>query len=285
MKWWTLIGGAVTLTIVAAMAEEQLGPRGWLTDGPPAATRADTPRDPARDTLFADWRFEVGERHEFRIRVGPLRFGRAVFSVEGKEEVRGEATHRLVLHVEGKAPFFSVDNEETSWVKTHPALETLRFRQVLEEGGDRADRIYEIFPETRSYHRLEWDEEREEHVLVEQREGVVPPDALDEPAQIYLLRLLKTVEPGLTYRMERHFLPEGNPTTLRVVGRDRVRVPAGTFDVWVLQPSIPESELFRPEQDARLYMTTDSTRKIVQIETRVRGMPFTLYLDEYEPGG
>lgn len=252
-------------------------------ESPADATEADTLRVAAPDTLFTDWRFEVGERHEYRIRVGPLRFGQGMFFVEGKEEVRGDTTYRLVLRVQGKVPFFlSVTNEYTSWVRTRPALETLKFRQISGENGDR---VYEVFPETRSYRRLERDEESGDHVLVEEREGVVPPNALDEPAQIYLLRLLKTVEAGHTYQMEKHFLPEMNPTTLRVVGRERVRVPAGTYDVWVLHPSIPKSDLFSPEQDARVYMTTDSTRKIVQIESRVMGRPFTLYLDEYESGG
>lgn len=254
-------------------------------EAPADATRADTLQDATQDASFADWRFEVGETHEYMVRVGPIRFGQAVFSIEAEEEVRGEATQRLALRVEGKVPLFRVDNEETSWVKTRPALETLKFHQVLKEGRQRVDRIYEIYPDTRSYQRLDWDDETEEHVLVERREGVVPPEALDEPAQIYLLRLLENIEPGYTYRLDKNFLAEKNPTTLRVVGRDRVRVPAGSFDVWVLHPSIPESDLFSPDQNARLYMSADSTRKIVQLETRVRGMPFTLYLNDYEPGG
>lgn len=252
-------------------------------EAPTDTTEADTLQDPARDTLFTDWHFKVGERHEYRIKVGPLRFGQGVFFVEGKEVLRGDTTYRLVLRVQGKVPFFlSVTNEYTSWVKTRPALETLKFHEVTGEDGDH---VYKVFPETRSYRRLEWNEETGKHVLVEEREGVVPPNALDEPAQIYLLRLLKTIEPGHTYQMDKHFVPEKNPTTLRVVGRDRVRVPAGTFDVWVLHPSIPKSDLFSPEQDARVYMTADSIRKIVQIESRVRGRPFTLYLNEYESGG
>lgn len=252
-------------------------------EAPADRSQADTLQEPAPDSLFADWRFEVGERHEYRIKVGPLRFGQGEFLVDGKEEVRGDTTFRLVLRVQGKVPFFlSVHNEQTSWVKTQPALETLKFREVSEKAGDH---VYEIYPETRSYHRLERDEETGDHVLVEEREGVVPLNPLDEPAQIYLLRLLKSVEPGHTYHLDRHFLPEKNPTTIRIVGRDRVQVPAGTFDVWILHPSIPESELFSPEQDARLYMSTDKTRKIIQIETRVKGRPLALYLDDYEPGG
>jgi len=271
-------------SMLALLGLVQADPVGKEREAPAASSRAQAAPVPA-DTFFADWRFEVGESHEYRIRVGPLRFGTAEFSVAGREDVRGESTHRLVLRIRGKVPFVSVDNEETSWVTTRPALETLRFHQNLVEGRDRENRLYEIFPESRSYSRLEWDEGAREHVLVERHEGVVPPNALDEPAQIYLLRLLKEVEPGRTYRLDRNFLPEKNPTTLRVVGRDRVRVPAGSFDVWVLHPSIPESELFGPEQDARLYMTTDTTRKIVQIETRVRGRAFTLYLTDYDAGG
>ncbi|MFQ5529223.1 MAG: DUF3108 domain-containing protein [Gemmatimonadota bacterium] len=194
----------------------------------------------------------VGERMEYRVRLGRLRLGQAALAVEAQEDVAGTSAYRVALDVEIGAPMLKFEDRLVSWIAPEPFRSVAFERKDSEvEGGRR---------------RYDFDD-----------------DVLDELAALYLMRTLPLAQ-GTTYEFDRYFAPDGNPLTFRVVGHESVRVPAGRFETIVVEPIIPALSAFRAEADARLYVTNDERRVLVQIETRTKAGRLILYMTEYEEG-
>jgi len=194
----------------------------------------------------------LGERIEYRVRIGRLRLGQAALAVEAREDVAGTPAYRVALDVEIGAPLLRFEDRLVSWIALQP-FRSMAFEQrdSQAEGGRR---------------RHDFDD-----------------NVLDEVAALYLMRSLPLIE-GATYEFDQYFTPEGNPLIFRVVRRESVRVPAGRFKTIVVEPVIPALSVFRKEAKARLYVTDDERRILVQIETRTKAGRLTLYMTKYEEG-
>ena len=112
----------------------------------------------------------------------------------------------------------------------------------------------------------------------------MPEDAIDEIAFLFLVRTL-LLEPGdEEVGMERYFKPHSNPIVVRVVGREEIRVPAGRFQTIVVEPIIPELEVFGKDRKPRVWISDDERRIIVKVQTSARVGPVALNLTDYEEG-
>lgn len=217
------------------------------------ATAQYSPEPLATDAVVSDRSgLVVGERMEYGVRLGRLRLGTATLAVEALEDVGGIPAYRVALEVNIGAAMLKVEDRLVSWIAPQP-LRSLAFekRDTSTESGRR---------------RYNFDH-----------------DVLDELAALFLLRTLP-LQPGATFETDRYFSPAGNPITFRVVGRKKVRVPAGRFETIVIEPVIPALPAFRADAGARIYVTDDERRVIVQMETRTKVGKLTLYLTEYEAG-
>ena len=201
--------------------------------------------------------FEVGERLEYDAKVGPFRVGSGHMEVVGLEDVRGRDALRVNFRVSGRALGFKVRDVMDSWIDPR-TLSSVRFRQELLEGSKTRNRAYEIFPE-----RATWAEEGKP-----EERGVSRP--LDDGAFFYYVRTLP-LEVGHTYTLANYFRPDRNPVTVRVLGIERVKVPAGTFEAIVVQPSIKTRGLLSESAGTRLWLSNDSRRILLKMES---GLPF-----------
>ena len=109
----------------------------------------------------------------------------------------------------------------------------------------------------------------------------MPPGALDEISYLYLIRTLP-LELGRTYEFDRYFEEDGNPVVVEVLRRERVRVPAGTFDTIVLRPIIQTDGLFGEDGQAEVFISDDDRRLVVQIKSRMKRGRVNMYLREFE---
>jgi hypothetical protein len=209
-----------------------------------------------------------------------LRLGQGVLAVEGVEEVEGVPVYRVSLKVEIKAPFISLVDRETSWLAIDP-IRSLAFERHRRE-GNREQRLRFRFDQVAQRYAPEvWDEGSGQFrdAADQNSGGPIPAGAIDEIAALYLLRTL-SLEPGAVHRVDRYFEPSGNPIVFRVVGKEKVRVPAGKFEVAVVEPDIPSLSPFRASSEPRLYITDDARRLIVKITTRTKAGTLTFYLKD-----
>ena len=212
-------------------------------------------QDPAyaRQLPFAD-----GERHEFAVRFGVLPAGRATLSVLGTEDVRGTDALRLEMNVNGGVPGARVRNRFTSWVEPRP-FRSLRFHQEMDELGTERSRQYDIHGGAGFSVLHHEDGERED----------VPTSLpLDDVSFIYFARTLP-LEVGDRYVLPRYFRDSGNPVVIEVVRRERVSVPAATYDAIVIRPHFQSSGLFGEGGEAEVYLSDDWSRVVVRVTSRV----------------
>lgn len=236
-------------------------------------------------SAFAErWPFAVGERAEYDVTFGPVRVGRGLLEVEAVDTVRRTPSYRLAFEIEGGPFFYKIDDRTVSWLATEP-YRSLRFEQILHEGGYERHRRYELDHEAGTATREDWDDELDAYrAHATERDVPIPAGALDEIAYLFLIRTLP-LEVGRTYSFEDYFEEDGNPVVIRVLRRERVRVRAGTFETVVVRPIIQTDGLFGEGGEGELYISDDDRRVIVMLKTRMGMGQFTMYLRDFDPGG
>ncbi len=231
-----------------------------------------------------EWPFAVGEELQYDVTWGPVTVGRAAFRVEALETLRGVPTFRLAMELKGGIPLYRIDDRTVSWLAVEP-YRSLRFEQVLRQGGYRRHRRWELDHETLTRAREDWDEEIEEYrPNPRQKDIPIPFGALDEVDYLFLVRTLPLTV-GHTYRFERYFEDDGNPVIIQVLRRERVRVRAGTFETIVVRPIIQTDGMFSEDGEAEVYISDDESRLIVQLKTKMATGTINMFLREYDPGG
>lgn len=212
--------------------------------------------------------FGVGERATYSVHFGRLRVGVGAMEIVGLDTVRGEETLHIRFTVRGGTFFYSVDDVMESWFEPR-TLRSLRFTQELHEGRRHRTRRFDFFADSRTF----------------LQEGKQPmpsvADPLDEASFFYFVRTQPLVV-GESYEFHRYFRPTANPVRLRVLRRERLRVPAGTFDAIVVQPIIRTSGIFSEGGRAELWLSDDSTRVVLQVKSQLSFGSLNLYLTSYQ---
>ena len=199
----------------------------------------------------------VGERLEYDVQFGKLRVGRGSMEVRETVDVRGREAWHTVFSIRGGIPFFRVDDRLESWIDTQ-TFTSLRFAQQTNEGRYHRERHIELFPE-RGTMLERGDDAREEPTVGE---------PLDEGALLYYLRTLP-LHVGDRYSLDRYFRPDRNPVLLEVVRRERIHVPAGTFETIVIRPTIKSSGIFAENGRAEIWVTDDERHLMVQMTAKL----------------
>lgn len=233
---------------------------------------------PARATTSAERAavpFGVGERSNYEVRFGSLRVGSGTMEVVGTETVRGRDAYHTVFRVRGGTFFYKVDDRFESWMDTR-SLASLRHVQDQQEGSKDRERHYEIFPERETYVELL----KNKGQTPEEKPSVKQP--LDDGSFVYFIRTVPLTV-GETYEFHRYFRPDRNPVRLRVLRRERVTVPAGTFNAIVVQPSIKTKGIFSENGQAQIWFSDDAQRVMLQMKTKLSFGSLNLYLTSHRP--
>lgn len=216
--------------------------------------------------------FSVGERFDYSAKLGILKLGSAMIQVEGVDTVRGEPAWHFKYTLDGGNALFKISSALESWTSVRE-FHTLRFRRDSKENNKRYLRDYSVFGDSGYYRQSQAT-----------ATAPTPKDPLDDASILYFVRTTP-LEVGRTYTFARHFMPELNPFTLRVIKRESMELPDGTkVDCLVVNPVVGEDGLFGKRAEALLWITADARRIPVQIKTRQRFGPITLRLERMTRG-
>jgi hypothetical protein len=213
--------------------------------------------------------FAVGERLVYDVKFGAIKVGRGSMEVLDTVSLRGRSAWHTRFRVKGGIPFYRVDDVLESWIDREE-FNSLRFVQDFEEGGKNRERRYEIFPERAVF---------QENDKVEESSVSQP---LDDGSFLYFIRTIP-LEVGQTYQFDRYFRPDRNPVIVKVLGRETITVPAGTFHTLVLQPVIKSKGIFSENGQARIWLSDDANRIMVQMKSRTKIGSLNLYLQSHRP--
>lgn len=212
--------------------------------------------------------FGVGEHAEYQVKFGFFSVGRGSMRVLGIDTVRGRETWHIDFRVRGGVPGFRVNDRMESWISTQ-TFASLRFHQQLDQGNYERERRFEIYPGSTYV-----EDEREPQPTVEM--------PLDDGSFLYFIRTIP-LEVGQEYVFERYFRPDRNPVRIQVLRKERIRVPAGTFETIVIRPIIKARGIFSEDGKAEIWLTDDDRRLMVQMKSDMKIGSLNLYLRSYAP--
>lgn len=199
--------------------------------------------------------FGTGESLVYR--VSSVRFGgigSGTMRVVGWEEIRGRSTYQVEFELQGKVGPFTIEDRTRSWFD--PVGPTsLRFEKRERHPLATKSEAIELYP-TES--RWSAEDGRSGKLLTE--------NPLDELSFIYLVRMI-AMEVDAEVSLTRHYEEERNPVKLRLVGRERLPLPAGVFPVRIVEMQVRDGKRFNGSGVIRLYLTDDDKRYPVRIET------------------
>ena len=178
------------------------------------------------------------------------------------------------MGMSGGIPFARVEDSFQSWIDLR-SLVSRRFIKDQKEAGYEKYQHFEFFPEERRFERGDNDET-----------GILPTSLpLDDISFVYFVRSLP-LEVGREYTLHRYFQESGNPVVIRVLRKDTVEVPAGTFNTIVVQPIIRTSGLWSEGGEAEIHFSDDEDRFVVYMKADVPNFPgsLSLHLREIQRG-
>jgi hypothetical protein len=220
--------------------------------------------------------FAVGEEMTYRmearwffVRGG----GTASLRVEAIDTIHGFPAYRLALRMRGGIAVFRVNDLQRSWLDVH-GLFARRFEQKLDQTTYSRDRTYDFLPDRMRY----------VNIANPTDSGMLAtPRPLDDVSFIYFVRTLP-LHVGDEYTESRYFRSDGNPVTVRVLRRERITVPAGTFDAIVVRPIIRTDGLFSEGGEAEVWLSDDDRRLLLRLRARVRIATLTMELQSFDAG-
>ena len=213
--------------------------------------------------------FTVGERLVYGARYGPFSVGTATMQVAGVDTVRGVETVHFVFLIDGGALWYHIHQNLESWVGRHD-FHSRRFLNQTEEKGKSWERKFDIYPDSGFYREAG-------------RDTTMPTvaDPLDDAAFLYWIRTVR-LEVGKRYEFNRYFRPERNPVIVEVLKREKVGAAGRKWNTIVVRPRIPNGGgIFAEKADARMWLSDDSVRVMIALQSNFSFGQVTLKLKEY----
>ena len=211
----------------------------------------------ARAQEHAALPFAVGERLVYAGRARGVG-GHGAMWIDGPVSVRGVET--MELHFDFAARFgpVSVSQKTTSWLDPS-RMAALRFSKQERNPIVRHSETFELYPDERRWEGSDGDG------------GGSPTDApLDELSFIYFIRTLPLLSDS-ALSFTRHFDVVRSPTTVRILGREQITTPAGTFSTIIVEMRVRDSKHYKGEGSIRLAITDDRCRLPVRIDSDIPG--------------
>ena len=218
-------------------------------------------------------RMAAGERASYELRLAGRGVGSGSLEVLGTEQIAGHTTLHTRLQVSGGVLFARVDDKFDSWIDPQ-GLFSRRFVQDQKELTKKRYREYHLAPESKTYRQADSGEE-----------GELPTsEPLDDVSFLFYARTLP-LRVGDVDTIPRYF-KAGHDVILRVLRKERVTVPAGTFETIVVQPTITNAGgLFGQGGQAEVYFSDDAARTLVMLKSKVPIVgSLSLHLKEFRAG-
>jgi hypothetical protein len=204
--------------------------------------------------------FGVGERLKFEIKYGFISAGTATLGIPETVTERGYECYRIVSLAESNSffsAFFTVRDVAESYLDTRE-LVPRRFEKRLREGDFRAHDI------------VLFDHDR--HVAIYPKRGgrLVPISvgAQDILSSLYYVRMMDLAV-GRSAFIDNHADRKNYPLEIKVLRKERVKVPAGRFDCLVVEPVMRGAGLFSHQGRLTVWLTDDAARIPVLMKSKV----------------
>jgi hypothetical protein len=208
--------------------------------------------------------FKPGEKMHFVLKYGAIPAGEATLEVHEMNEIQGIAAYHFVMTARSNSfvdIFFKVRDRIDSYTDAD-MNHSLYYKKDQKEGKTRRNIKVDF----------DWEKNESTYVNFDTEPKVISllPGTFDPLSVFYYSRLLDFE------KMDefKHPVTDGEKNLmgiLRVIGKETVSVPAGTFETLILEPDLQNVEgVFSKKQSAKikLWVTNDERRLLVQMKSK-----------------
>lgn len=206
--------------------------------------------------------FAPGEKLKFEVRALSVLGGYATLKVGGPVTVEGRPCLSLTALANSAFPFsmvYPVKDIQTSYFDAVDFV-TWKFENHVLEGGYKAHNV-------ELYHQLTRQLERR-HNDDAPTTLTIPPFTQDIISCFYYFRLLD-LKVGGRYSIPTSSGGKNYDLIINVLDREKVTVPAGTFDCYKVKPLVKYGTVFRNKNGIVLWVTTDARHLPVRVESAI----------------
>ncbi len=218
--------------------------------------------------------FGPGESLRFSIEYGLVKAGTAWLEVEPMMTYRDRPCYHLVSRAESNdfmSKIYKVRDRIDSLVDAE-GLYTLRYRKRIREGG--YERDYDIA----------YDSKGGKAKYADGREFEMRPWSKDALAAFYYVRH-QPLEVGKDIVIAHHSDRRSTDILVKVHRKEKVKVPAGEFDCFVIEPVMESEGIFKSSGALQIWVTDDARRVPVLMKSKIPVGSIDAVLVEYRTGG
>ncbi len=225
-------------------------------------------------TSSAAWRtvannaFVPGEEFEFAVRFGVWTAGMARMTVAGVEAYEDRTAYHLVTEARSNAfasLFYSVKDRSDTWLDTE-SLSTLRYEKKVSE---RHYRVEEEVVFDQLNHLYTSKSLRIDKGTYEILHGTLPVNALDILGSFYYIRTCP-MKVGDSFTMDVVSGEKVWPLVVQIKNQERIKVSAGKFDCFLLEPLLRGPGLFiNKGKKLEVWVTADEKHMPVLMRAEI----------------
>jgi hypothetical protein len=203
--------------------------------------------------------FKEGEKLTFSIRYEFVKAGIATMEVSERVDCGdGRQCFRIVSVARSAMPFslfFEVEDRVESLMDVNE-LCTRRYEKRLKEGRFEAHEM------------VVFDQDSHTATYPDGRVMSVPERVQDVLTSLYYVRTLD-LEAGKSVFIDNHADEKNYPLEVKVLRIESVKVPAGTYQCFVLEPILKASGIFQHKGRLTVWVSTDPSRIPVMMKSKV----------------
>jgi hypothetical protein len=218
--------------------------------------------------------FGVGEKLEFSVGYGVIKAGTAVMEIPEMVKFSGKKCYHIISTARSNkffSVFFKVEDKVESFMDVHE-LYSLGFDKHLREGKFKSD-ISMLF-------------DQENHLAIYNNSKdtfSVPAYVQDILSTLYYVRT-QDLKVGQSLFVDNHADKKNYPLEVKVLRKESIKVPAGSFNCVVVEPILKASGIFQQKGKLTVWLTDDQVKMPVLMKSKVAIGSISTELTNYKLG-
>jgi len=213
--------------------------------------------------------FQEGEDLTFQIRWGVITGGYATLSVPSIDRVGNEQAYHILSEARSTAmmdTFYKVRDRNEAWLDTSEPR-SLRYSKKILEGKYSVDETVELDQAARTFHTTEIRHDKND--AKEEKRGEIPFNVLDVLSSLYYIRS-QPLEVGKSFTIDVHSGDKTFPLLVNVTKREKVKVKAGKFVCYRVEPVLRERGIFISKgKKLEVWLTADARHMPVLMRSEI----------------
>ncbi|NOY88837.1 MAG: DUF3108 domain-containing protein [FCB group bacterium] len=254
---------SIEITIAQAAAEDSM-----ITKD--TTKTADTTN--TTDRFVDNVAFGVNEKFSYIINYGFINAGTATIEVPRLIEYNSRPCYQVVTRAKSNkffSSFFKVDDRVESIIDAQ-GIYSWHFKKNLREGKYRAEQNYTF--------------DQQNHLVYDGVDTMkVAPFVQDALSILYYIRTQK-LEVGKSIFVDNFTDRKEYSLEVKVLKKETVKVPAGSFDCIVVEPLLQSVGMFRHQGKLTVWLTDDHLKMPVLMKTKVLIGSISAELTDYQLG-